>query len=85
MMSSSHGDGMGWWMLFGGAMWVLFIIAVVFVILAVFRGISARNVSGPRPDAFEIVRGRYARGEISRDEYEQLRQDLRNGRGKVDE
>lgn len=36
--------------------------------------------NGNRPDsaesAVEIVRQRYARGEISRDEYEQLRQDL---------
>jgi uncharacterized membrane protein len=37
---------------------------------------STNNESG---SAMEIVRGRYARGEISRREYEQLRDDLETG------
>ena len=35
------------------------------------------ELTAERPDeALEIVRGRYARGEITRDEYESLRHDL---------
>ena len=40
--------------------------------------LSKTGSSGSKPeDAVEVVRGRYARGEISRKEYEQLRDDLR--------
>jgi putative membrane protein len=36
-----------------------------------------------RPDALEILRERYARGEISQEEYEQKRRDLQSGPGGV--
>lgn len=35
----------------------------------------------PPPTAFEILNARYARGEISRDEYLRIRGDLTGGRG----
>lgn len=73
------GEGMGWWMLFGG-MWMLVFWAVVIglIVWAVIR-LTRRNGdhSGERKDTpLEIARQRYARGDISREEFEQIRKDL---------
>lgn len=70
-------DGVAWpWML-GGFLWmVVFWGAIIGVIV---WGISrlTRRGEGPGSDsALEIARRRYARGEISREEFEQLKQDL---------
>lgn len=56
-------------------------IVLVGVYLGVRFGLkkilTKADASGPETgDAMEIVRARYARGEISRKEYEQLRDDL---------
>lgn len=67
--------GMGWWMLFGGIWMLLFWGAIIWLIV---WGVS-RLAGGARPaedEPLEIARRRYARGEITREQYEQLRQDL---------
>jgi putative membrane protein len=67
-------DGMGWWMVFGGVFWLLLLGAVVYLIVsAAARGPSRGEGS---PDAREIARRRYARGEIGREEFERLMKDL---------
>lgn len=71
------GFGMGFWP-FGLLLWgafILFGIWVVKMILDRDRQQSSPNTS-PSNQALEILEQRYARGEISRDEYEQIRQDL---------
>lgn len=68
------GEGMGWWMMFGAAMWLFFWAAIVYLVVR-FAGHSDRDVPlDDRP--VEIVRRRYAAGEITKDQYEQLRHDL---------
>lgn len=77
-MWHSH-DGMGWWMLFGGSMWVLFIILLVVALLAITGskwGTDNQEDSKPGQDAMQIVRRRYAAGEISREEFDQIKRDL---------
>jgi putative membrane protein len=68
-------DGMGWWMIWGGVMMLLFWGAVIGLIV---WGVA--RFTGQRPggadDALDLARRRYASGEISRDEFEQIRQDL---------
>jgi putative membrane protein len=82
-----HGFGFGWGgMIFGGLLTLLFwgvIIALVFfVVRALSRSGSGQASSsasspGQAPDrALEILRERYARGEISKDEFNSMRQDL---------
>ena len=69
----------GWaWMGMGWLTMVLFWGAVIWTVVWVVRRLSDRPQaeSGEQPSALEIVRERYARGEISRDEFEQLRGDL---------
>jgi putative membrane protein len=71
-------DGMGWWMLWGSILWVVFIVAIV-VVTARLSGDGRRadNTRQPPPEApLDIARRRYASGELSREEFEQIRRDL---------
>ncbi|MGB3632478.1 MAG: hypothetical protein WA982_00405 [Rubrobacteraceae bacterium] len=53
---------------------------VYFALLLAMKRRKSGTYENPTPkDAFEIVRERYARGEISRKDYEQLREDLGDG------
>lgn len=71
-------DGMGWWMLAGMLVELLIVIGVV-VAAAVCLG---RPRLDRRPeDPLEIAGRRYASGEITRDEYEQVRRDLSDASG----
>lgn len=65
-------EGMGWWMLFGSVWFVLFWGLVIWAVARLF---GPRD-GYPRDDPMDIARRRYARGEISRDELEQIRRDL---------
>jgi len=68
-------DGMGWWMVFGMIWVALFWGAIIW---AIVWGIS-RTTGSHRTDdePLEIARKRYARGDITRDQFEQLQRDLR--------
>lgn len=69
------GDGMGWWMIVGSVWVVFFWAAIVWLFLRVVSHGEASD--GQREDSpLDIVRRRYARGEINREEFEQLRKDL---------
>jgi putative membrane protein len=68
-------DGMGWWMLWGMLMMSLFWAVIVgLVVWGVAR--LTRDRSGRDETPLEIARRRYAGGEITREEFEQLRSDL---------
>lgn len=67
-------EGMGWWMLFG-SVWVVFFWAAIIWLFA--RLLGPRDESRGRDEsAIEIARRRYARGEINREELEQIKRDL---------
>lgn len=66
-------DGMGWWMLIGSVWFVLFWGLIIW---AFARLVDGKQDSREQPTALEIARRRYARGEISREEFEQIREDL---------
>jgi len=63
----------------GGFMWIFWIILIVLFAAAVgalVRRGGATGFWGRERTALEILKERYARGEIDRDEYEQKRRDL---------
>ncbi len=70
-----HGDGMGWWMLFGSIWMLIFWGAIIWLII---WGASRFSGSGWRSenDPLEIARRRYASGEITQEQFEQLRRAL---------
>ncbi len=70
------GWGFGGW--FGGMiMMVLFWIVVVVGIVALIRWVSGQS-PGERssPSALEILKKRYARGEITKEEFENMKKDI---------
>jgi putative membrane protein len=67
-------EGMGWWMLFGSIWFVVFWGLIIWAFVSVVNRGDKRD-SGDEP-ALDIARRRYARGEISREEFEQIRSDL---------
>lgn len=71
-------DGMGWWMVFGGLLWLAFWVLIVYMIVSLVIGPRREAEAQPSTptDTLEIVRRRYAAGEITRDEFQQLRDDL---------
>ncbi len=78
------GDGMGWWMLWGGLMMILFWGAIIALIVWAIQSVTRResgqaHVPQPNPSArtpLDITKERYALGEISREEFEQISRDL---------
>lgn len=78
------GDGMGWWMLWGGLMMVLFWGGIIALIVWAIQTVTRRefsqtqspDTSPPARTPVDIAKERYARGEISREEFEQIKRDL---------
>jgi putative membrane protein len=64
--------------LFGWTMMLLFWVTLVLVIVWVARSWNGRSSGAVRPDALELLRRRYARGEIELDEYQERREALIN-------
>ena len=75
------GDGgSGWWWGFGALHMLLFWAVLIFVIVVLVRWIT--NMPAPRGGdsgagrALDILKERYARGEINKEEFEQKKRDL---------
>jgi len=67
-------DGMGWWMVFGGLWMILFwsiLIGGIAWLISRLTGVE------PGSDAIELAKERYARGEISREQFQRISEDLR--------
>jgi len=64
------------WM-FGGFMWV-FWIAVLVALFFLIKWIVQQKPGDQKPeeDALEVLKKRYAKGEIDKDEFEQKKKDL---------
>lgn len=70
------GIGAGWWML-AGVLWTLFFWgAIIGLVVWGIRRLSERRQE-MREDPLEVARLRLARGEITREEYEELERLLR--------
>ncbi len=81
--------GAGAFPLIGGLIWLVIIVGIIVLTVALIRRGGHRAAVAGAPygygmpsgyvRSYEIARERYARGEISREEYEQMRKDLGPG------
>jgi putative membrane protein len=71
-------------MLLGGIVMLVFWGGLIALTVIAVRAVwnsgsgSGRTSAKPEPDPIEIAQQRYARGEISRDEFLEIKQDLEN-------
>ncbi len=71
-MYDGHMFGFGWGFMW--LFWVVVIVAIVFMVKT-FMGNSSSQDKEPK-SAEEILKERYAKGEIDREEFERMRKDL---------
>lgn len=65
-----HGWGMGLW-------WIIGIVIVVIIIWVVFKGLNQSSTNqGIGKSALDILKERYASGEIDKQEFEERKKDL---------
>lgn len=72
-------SGWGWGMGFGWIFMVVFWALIIFGIVALAKWLfsaSSGGSSGKGP--LEVLKERYARGEITREQYEQMRRDIQS-------
>jgi putative membrane protein len=73
------GNGMGWWMVFEAIVFVLFWVGVVALAFWAVDTLSRGAKGDAKTTPIDIAKERYARGDISRDQFEQIRRDLSQG------
>ena len=59
----------------GGFMWVFWVLLIIFIFWGA-RLFTANNDSNQQQSALDILKERYARGEINQEEYEAKKRDL---------
>ena len=69
-------EGMGWWMVLGSVWFVLFWGAVIYFIVSAVGRTSGGGMPGSRETPLDILKRRYAAGEISEKDYERMREEL---------
>ena len=73
MMWWPFGTAMGWWMI----IWmVVFWGGLIALIVWGIKKLTERGDSTSKRNPLDIAKERYAKGEISREEFEQLKKDL---------
>lgn len=70
--SDGHGGIMGWGWLLMVPFWAL----VIFGAVILFRRIASGDAGGTRRTPLDILKERYARGEIGKEEYEEKKRDI---------
>jgi len=68
--------GISWWMAFGGVGMVIFWGGLIALIVWGITRLTRREGSSSKHNPLNMARERYARGEISREEFEQIKNDL---------
>jgi putative membrane protein len=68
--------GVGWRMAFGGLWMVLFWGGLIALVVWGITKLTKRSDSASKRDPLDVAKERYAKGEISREEFEQIKKDL---------
>ncbi len=69
-------DGMGWWMMFGGIWLILFWGGIIALIVWGVKKVTERSSRTGNQSPLDIAKERYAKGEITKEEFERIKKDL---------
>ena len=73
-------EGMGWWIMFGGIWMLVFWGVIIALVVWGIKKLTGQGDPGsgttPKRDPLDIAKDRYARGEIPKEEFEQIKKDL---------
>ena len=67
---------MGGWGFFGIIFWIIIIVGIVLLVVWLNRKLPARQGSNSDESALNILKKRYALGEISKEDYEKMKKDI---------
>ena len=70
------GNSMGWWMILNIIGMVVFWGGVIVLVIWAVKKLSQRGGGGESRGALDILKERYARGEINKEQFEQMKKDL---------
>lgn len=73
-MMNGCGWGWGFLMMF---VWLIFLIILIVIVVRLLRGHEIGVSHKTKADPLDIAKERYAKGEISKEQFEQLKKDLR--------
>jgi putative membrane protein len=71
-MMDGYGMSSGMWIL-GLIFWILVLVGLILLIKYLWEGAGAKRME---ESALEVLKKRYARGEISKEEFEEKKKDL---------
>ena len=69
-------EGAGWWMIFGGLWMIIFWGGLIALIVWGISRLTGQNKAAEKRQPLEVAKERYAKGEISREEFDQMKKDL---------
>lgn len=70
-------EGMGWgWIGLGFVHMIVFWGLVILAFVGLMRWLAGETTSARAPEAIEILKTRYARGELTREQFEQMKREL---------
>lgn len=79
MGNCGYGSGLGFFgMSFGWVFMILFWGLIIWGIVALVQSTTKPDGDKDKSDALEILKVRYAKGEVSKEEFEEKRRDLQN-------
>ena len=70
------GEGFSWWPWFGGFWMLIFGGGLIALIVCGVSRLTRQNGSVTRNSPLDTVKERYAKGEITKEQYEQYKKDL---------
>ena len=66
----------GWWMVGGWVLMALIWGGLIALAVLSFKWFAKHNSSTTKQDPLDIAKERYAKGEITKDQFEQIKKDL---------
>lgn len=62
---------------FGGMfMWILFLVAIILIVYFLVRASKEGRIGSPRETPLYLLRKRYAKGEITKEQFDEMKKDL---------